>query len=71
MWSNHVIFSEQFNRKLILELLKQVYHNGQSEILFREKEGFVGIFSSTIMYLGAKAGQNSFSPVKRLSNYKQ
>jgi len=38
MWSNHVIFSEQFNRKLILELLKQVYNNGQSEMLFRERE---------------------------------
>jgi len=39
MWSNHVIFSKQFNIKLILELLKQVYHNDQSEMLFRERGG--------------------------------
>ena len=70
MWSNHVIFSEQFNRRLILELLKQVYHNGQSEML-REMESFVSVFSSTIRYLGAKGEQNSFSSVIKLSNYKQ
>jgi hypothetical protein len=71
MWSNKVTISKQFNTKLILELFKQVYQNGQSEMLFRERKGFVSIFSSTLRYLGAKGRQNSSSPVIKLSNYKR
>jgi len=59
--AKYVIFSEQFDTKLIFELLKQFYHNGQSEMLFREREGFV-IYFFYNKISGGKGGTKQLLP---------